>query len=349
MSYGFVNFHVGPLNFDFDAFNGSLPSLIQNEYSWTKVANIIFLDAPVGTGFSYSKSQEGYYTSDTLSSKAIYEFLRKWITNHRKFINNPLYIAGDSYSGMIVPIVTVEVAEGNRARHKPYLNLQGYIVGNPVTDLHNDENSRVEYFYRVGLISTELFKAAKTYCVGEYISPNISNAECMDTIQHIAECTLKVCDAQILEPKCSFASPKPMGLKWGHKFFDDTLIDIALSSRQGPENWCRNSNYVLSYIWANDEDVQHALHIQNGTITDWMRCNKSLAYDYDILSTVFYHKELIMAGYRALVYRFTVKYAHSIGDGLVFNTVKGGGHTAPEYKPKECLAMVDRWLSYYLM
>ncbi|XP_021625402.1 serine carboxypeptidase-like 18 isoform X2 [Manihot esculenta] len=380
-------YEIGPLNFDFDAFNGSLPSLIQNEYSWTKVANIIFLDAPVGTGFSYSKSQEGYYTSDTLSSKAIYEFLRKWITNHRKFINNPLYIAGDSYSGMIVPIVTVEVAEGNRARHKPYLNLQGYIVGNPVTDLHNDENSRVEYFYRVGLISTELFKAAKTYCVGEYISPNISNAECMDTIQHIAECTLKVCDAQILEPKCSFASPKPMGLKWGHKFFDDTLIDIALSSRQGPENWCRNSNYVLSYIWANDEDVQHALHIQNGTITDWMRCNKSLAYDYDILSTVFYHKELIMAGYRALVYSgdhdmlipytgtitwintlnltiadnwrpwfvegqiagFTVKYAHSIGDGLVFNTVKGGGHTAPEYKPKECLAMVDRWLSYYLM
>lgn len=32
-----------------------------------------------------------------------------------------------------------------------------------------------------------LLQAAKTYCVGEYISPNISNAECMDTIQHIAE------------------------------------------------------------------------------------------------------------------------------------------------------------------
>lgn len=94
------------------------------------------------------------------------QVLLQWITNHRKFINNPLYIAGDSYSGMIVPIVTVEVAEGsspcqmfklcrisyhwnclycfclyhqaqlllsdcvvgNRARHKPYLNLQVFPI-----------------------------------------------------------------------------------------------------------------------------------------------------------------------------------------------------------------------------
>ncbi|XP_037494224.1 serine carboxypeptidase-like 18 [Jatropha curcas] len=203
---------------------------------------------------------------------------------------------------MIVPTVTIQVVEGNRAKHKPYLNLQGYMLGNPVTDLHNDENSRVEYFYRVGLISNELYTAATTYCVGEYISPNISNADCMDTIQHIAECTLKICDAQILEPKCTLASPKPKGLKWGRKFFDDTPIDIALSSEEVPDNWCRNSNYVLSYIWANDEGVQEALHIRNGTITDWKRCNKTLAYEYDLLSTVFYHKELLTAGYRALVY-----------------------------------------------
>jgi serine carboxypeptidase-like clade 1 len=42
-----------------------------------QVANVIFLDAPVGTGFSYSKSPEGYYSSDTKSPYAIYLFLRK--------------------------------------------------------------------------------------------------------------------------------------------------------------------------------------------------------------------------------------------------------------------------------
>jgi carboxypeptidase C (cathepsin A) len=41
------------------------------------VANIIFLDAPVGTGFSYANSWEGYSMTDTLSAAQTYTFLRK--------------------------------------------------------------------------------------------------------------------------------------------------------------------------------------------------------------------------------------------------------------------------------
>jgi serine carboxypeptidase-like clade 1 len=42
-----------------------------------QIANIIFVDAPVGTGFSYSTTWEGYQVSDTLSAAETYEFLRK--------------------------------------------------------------------------------------------------------------------------------------------------------------------------------------------------------------------------------------------------------------------------------
>ena len=47
-----------------------------------QVANIIFVDAPVGTGFSYAKSSEGYNISDTLAAAELYEFLLKVIKNY---------------------------------------------------------------------------------------------------------------------------------------------------------------------------------------------------------------------------------------------------------------------------
>ena len=42
-----------------------------------QIANIIFVDAPVGTGFSYSTTLEGYDVSDSLSAAQTYEFLRR--------------------------------------------------------------------------------------------------------------------------------------------------------------------------------------------------------------------------------------------------------------------------------
>lgn len=39
--------------------------------------NMIYIDIPVGTGFSYSDTQEGYYSSDILWVEHTYTFLQK--------------------------------------------------------------------------------------------------------------------------------------------------------------------------------------------------------------------------------------------------------------------------------
>jgi hypothetical protein len=36
----------------------------------------------------------------------------QWYEEHSEFLLNPLYIAGDSYSGLIVPPLTLKIARG---------------------------------------------------------------------------------------------------------------------------------------------------------------------------------------------------------------------------------------------
>lgn len=42
-----------------------------------QVSNVIFLDSPVGAGFSYSHTEEGYKSSDTRAVNQILVFLKK--------------------------------------------------------------------------------------------------------------------------------------------------------------------------------------------------------------------------------------------------------------------------------
>jgi len=50
-----------------------------------QVANIIFLDQPVGTGFSYANNWESYNIDDNISIAESYEFLRK-VKSKREFL-----------------------------------------------------------------------------------------------------------------------------------------------------------------------------------------------------------------------------------------------------------------------
>ncbi|KAL2477386.1 Serine carboxypeptidase-like 1 [Forsythia ovata] len=377
-------FEIGPFTFDVADFDGSLPSILLNPYSWTKVANIIFIDWPVGTGFSYSNTSKGYSSNDTKSAKDNYTFLRKWLLNHPMFIKNRLYIAGDSYGGKLVPMVALEILQGNEAGLQPRMSLQGYIIGNGLSDENIDYNERIPYAHRMALISDEYFESAKISCKGKYYNPDPKNLQCLYALRPIQECINNVKEGHILEPKCKNIAPKPDDLGWDSTLLEDDSVDHLLLPSEKDGLWCRNKNYVSSIVWANDPTVQEALHIRKGTITKWTRCNYSLSYERNIQSVVPYHKIFFNKGYEALVYSGdhdmaipymgTLKWIRSLNltidddwrpwnvNGqvagytmkykkndfyLTFVTVKGAGHTAPEYNPKQCLAMLDRWLSLY--
>nr|GMD09703.1 serine carboxypeptidase-like 11 [Ipomoea batatas] len=104
---------LGPLLFDIPKNSGTLPTLSLNPYSWTRVASFIFLDLPVGTGFSYAKSSKNYTANDVETSYHADEFIRKWLEDHFQYQSNSFYVGGDSYSGITVPMVVQAISNGN--------------------------------------------------------------------------------------------------------------------------------------------------------------------------------------------------------------------------------------------
>ncbi|CAA7027836.1 unnamed protein product [Microthlaspi erraticum] len=344
-------FQNGPLALKFEVYNGSLPSLASTSYSWTKMANIIFLDQPIGTGFTYSRTPLVEKISDTNEIKMIHEFLQKWLSEHPQFYSNPFYLTGDSYSGIIVPPLVQEISKRNYLCCTPPINLQGYILGNPATDNELEENSKVPFAHGMTLISDELYESMKRICKGKVVNFDSRNTECFKLIDNYKKCTDKINTQNILLPKCDKNNPD-----------------------------CYLYKYSLLRKWANDESVREALHVNKGSIGEWARCHPYLNTSHirDIKNAVPYHMNNSIHGVRSLIYsgdhdmrvpfistqawirslNYSIidewrpwmindqiaGYTRTYANKMTFATVKGGGHTT-EFKPNESFIMFQRWIS----
>ncbi|GMY15993.1 serine carboxypeptidase-like 16 isoform X1 [Fagus crenata] len=375
----------GPLSFDYIFSEERLPTLHLNPDTWIKGLNILYIDAPVGTGFSYSKTSQGYYSDDQKTVADLYTFLQKWLIDHPEFIENQLYLGGVSYVGILVPVLVQKIYDANEAGHKPPFSIKGYVLASPKTDSYLDANSKVQAAHRLTLISDELYKSAKTNCNGDYVNIDPTNERCAVDVEAIDELLRGINLVQVLEPVCTSGSLKPDKVDWDQRILMRTSNQNFLHSL--PRNrafWCRDYDLVFADIWANDPSVREALHVREGTKGYWNMRNTSLAYTKNILSTIDYHQNLTKTRLRALIYcadldmsiphigtqecirslnltldeswrawfvdaqvaGYTERYKHN-NFYMTYSSVKGAGHVAEEYKPKEVYAMIDRWFAYY--
>ncbi|XP_076900306.1 serine carboxypeptidase-like 48 [Bidens hawaiensis] len=108
-------------------------SLVWNDYGWDKVCNIIYVDKPTGTGFSYSSSKKDIRRDEKGVSEDMYDFLQEFFKQHPDYVKNDLYITGESYGGHFVPALATRIIHGNRNKDGIHLNLKGIAIGNELT------------------------------------------------------------------------------------------------------------------------------------------------------------------------------------------------------------------------
>ena len=64
---------------------------------WNSFANILFIDQPAGTGFSYVTNPDGYVKNEQTIGMELWNMMLKFYELYPKYANLDLYIFGESY------------------------------------------------------------------------------------------------------------------------------------------------------------------------------------------------------------------------------------------------------------
>lgn len=167
-------------------------SLEPNLHSWNRRAGLLFIDQPVGTGFSIPGS-DGIPTDEMALAADLYSALQAFFTQYGHLRHRPVVIAGESYAGKYVPSIGHFILQQNSqataaggsssqrnpsrgkkqaskftrtvpehvlatrplARHRPVFELKGLVIGNGLTSPALQAATHADVAHSMGLIDRQ--------------------------------------------------------------------------------------------------------------------------------------------------------------------------------------------------
>lgn len=174
---------------------------IRNPFSWNENANLLYVDQPTGTGFSYGT---GYDHDEKGVAEDMNDFLQQFFQKHEDLADNDFYIFGESYAGHYVPAIAHRVWEGIRRKEGVPILLKGVSVGNGLTD------PEVQYAYypdmaastngheaAVSGVALAAMRLAVPACLASIRACNAANGTMADAVCAAAQTG---CNAAEIEP-----------------------------------------------------------------------------------------------------------------------------------------------------
>jgi serine carboxypeptidase-like clade 1 len=276
--------------------------LMENPWAWTKLANLLILEAPIGVGYSYCEAQatQGKTCQNTdrytasASRAALQDF---FTTKFPELSQNEFFITGESYAGVYIPTLTKEIFD-----HAPEINLKGIAVGDPCTDNTAQEDSMDALWYggKYGLVDEQVYDLLWNHC--EARAPNLMRQggihHVLQTLNHelrqvddpqeraarakehlhklagsggptmrqSAECTLAF-------RKFLMSASKGLSQSWDDLYIDDYSLFAPVSQLEDEQ--------MAAYMVR--ADVKAALHVTESPTKTWPYASQGFDYtkEYD--------------------------------------------------------------------
>lgn len=120
---------IGPYNIDKDM------KISIRDLTWNKKYNLLFVDNPLGTGFSFTESRDMYVTNQTTVGLNMYNTLLQFFELFPNLKTNEFYVTGESYAGKYVPATAYTIhVQNQKASSSKKINLKGISIGDGAFD-----------------------------------------------------------------------------------------------------------------------------------------------------------------------------------------------------------------------
>jgi len=120
---------LGPFNIDKDM------KIAPRDISWNKDYHMLFLDNPLGTGFSFTGELDRMATNQTTVGQDLYSALSQFYELFPDLRANDFFVTGESYAGKYVPSCAFEIHNQNmKVEASKKINLKGIAIGDGAFD-----------------------------------------------------------------------------------------------------------------------------------------------------------------------------------------------------------------------
>lgn len=144
-------YEIGPVDMTFDN-TTKTGSYKPKAVTWTDSNHVLFIDSPIGVGFSVWDPADPAINSTDQVASDLQLFLTRFFEIYPQFLTNDLYIFGESYAGHYVPAIAALLVAN---QSESGISLTGIGIGNGLVDPISQMDSWDLYTFSNGLMSSQ--------------------------------------------------------------------------------------------------------------------------------------------------------------------------------------------------